>query len=92
MVDEIKTEISDLNITAKRMAGGEVVWFWTITAPYVPVELQPSNGTVASLGEAKAACRVKFDKGLECAKGLGHDVMWRGCKEGTNCNNRIVYF
>ena len=40
--------------------------------------IQPSNGTVASLEEAKAAFREKFDRWLEWAKDLGHHVMWQG--------------
>jgi hypothetical protein len=64
-------------ILAKTIADGEVAWLWTITAPYVPLELQPSHGTAPSLEEAKTAFRVKFDQWLEWAKSLGHDVVWQ---------------
>jgi hypothetical protein len=55
-------------ITANLVAGGDVVWHWTITAPYLPEDLQPSHGNAATLYEAKAAFREKFDKWLEWAK------------------------
>lgn len=59
-------------------AGGRVVWFWTLTGPYLPVDLQPSSGEAETLLEAKAAFRAKFDTWLAWAKDLGHPVAWMG--------------
>ncbi len=36
-------------------------WLWTITGPYIPPELQPSQGREDTLSKAKAAFRAKFD-------------------------------
>ena len=65
-------------IMAKPLAGGRVVWFWTLTGPYLPVDLQPSSGEAETLLEAKAAFRAKFDAWLAWAKELGHSVAWMG--------------
>ena len=63
-------------IMAKPVSGGRVVWFWTVTGPYVPSHLQPSHGEAESLDEAKAAFRAKFDAWLAWAKDLQHPVVW----------------
>lgn len=49
----------------KPLAGGGMVRFWTIAAPYFPQELQPSNGHAESFADAEAALREKFDKRLD---------------------------
>lgn len=63
-------------IMAKPLSGRRVVWFWTVTGPYVPSHLQPSHGEAESLEEAKAAFRAKFDAWLAWAKDLQHPVVW----------------
>lgn len=63
-------------IMAKPLSGRRVVWFWTVTGPYIPSHLQPSHGEADSLEEAKAAFRAKFDAWLAWAKGLQHPVVW----------------
>lgn len=63
-------------IMAKPIAGGRLVWFWTITGPYIPADLLPSNGDADTLLEAKAAFRAKFDAWLAWAKDLAHPVTW----------------
>lgn len=65
-------------IMAKPISGGRVVWFWTLTGPYLPADLQPSQGDAETLLEAKAAFRAKFDRWLAWAKDLQHPVMWMG--------------
>jgi len=65
-------------IMLKPVSGGREVWFWTITGPYIPTDLQPSHGDADTLLEAKSAFRAKFDAWLVWAKELGHPVMWTG--------------
>jgi len=65
-------------IMAKPVSGGQVVWFWTLTGPYLPEHLRPSQGDADTLLEAKAAFRAKFDAWLAWAKGLQQPVMWMG--------------
>ena len=48
---------------------GEIVCTWSITGPYVPLELQPASGDSASIEEAKAAFRAKGGRQL----GIGRD-------------------
>jgi hypothetical protein len=61
---------------AKPVSGSRVMWFWTVTGPYVPGDLQPASGDAESLDKAKAAFRAKFDKWREWAMSLGHPVVW----------------
>jgi hypothetical protein len=63
-------------IMAKPLAGQHEVWFWTITGPYIPLDLQPSSGDAETIEEAKEAFRAKFDRWQEWAETLGHDVVW----------------
>lgn len=65
-------------IMVRSVSGSRMLWFWTLTGPYVPGHLQPSNGDAESLLEAKAAFRGKFDAWLGWAKELGHPVAWSG--------------
>ena len=37
-----------------------VVWFWTLTGPYMPPELQPTNGECETMEEAQEALKAKF--------------------------------
>lgn len=55
---------------------GQKVWFWTVTGPYLPEQLQPSNGEADSLDKAKATFRAKFDRWLAWASRLQHQVVW----------------
>lgn len=55
---------------------GQKVWFWTVTGPYLPDQLQPSNGEADSLDDAKAAFRAKFNRWLAWAVPLKHMVVW----------------
>jgi hypothetical protein len=43
------------------MSGGAKRWLWILTGPYLPPELQPSQGRADTLAEAKLAFREKFD-------------------------------
>lgn len=63
-------------IMAKPVSGGRVIWFWTMTGPYLPADLQPSQGDAETLLEAKTAFRAKFDKWLAWATALQQPVMW----------------
>lgn len=65
-------------IMVKPLAGGRVVWFWTITGPFIPADLLPSHGEAGTLLEAKAEFRAKFDAWLAWAKMLEQPVMWMG--------------
>lgn len=65
-------------IMAKPLSGSHMVWFWTLTGPYLPVDMQPSHGEAETLIEAKAAFRAKFDTWLAWARELGHPVAWMG--------------
>lgn len=65
-------------IMVKSLSGGRVVWFWTLTGPYLPVDMQPSHGEAETLLEAKAAFRAKFDAWLAWATALQQPVMWMG--------------
>jgi hypothetical protein len=65
-------------IMAQARSGGRKVWFWTVTGPYLPDHLRPSNGDADTLDEAKAAFRAKFDKWLTWASTLSHQVVWNG--------------
>ena len=64
-------------IMAKPMAGGSVVWIWTITGPYLPPELRPASGDAESLDAAKAALKAKFGAWLQWAAGRG-EAVWHG--------------
>lgn len=65
-------------IMLRQVAGNRVAWFWTVTGPYIPADMQPSHGEADTLREAKVAFRAKFDAWLTWAKELGHPVMWTG--------------
>lgn len=63
-------------IMLKPVSGGRGVWFWTLTGPYIPPQLQPGNGDCASLDAAKAALKAKFEAWLLWAKGQGGAAVW----------------
>lgn len=63
-------------IMAKPLSGNRVVWFWTITGPYVPLELLPSSGDADTVEQAKSEFRAKFDAWLVWAEQLQHPVLW----------------
>ena len=65
-------------IMAKPISGGRRVWFWTLTGPSLPTDLQPSHGEAETLLTAKAALRAKFNAWMAWAKARGHPVLWRG--------------
>lgn len=65
-------------IMAKPKAGGEAIWFWTITGPHTPASLQPSNGEVETLEAAKSAYRSKTQAIFELAKSERREVYWVG--------------
>lgn len=58
--------------------GMSTVWTWTVTGPYVPPHLQPSNGRAATLGEAKAAFRATFENWLVWAQEQRQPAAWHG--------------
>lgn len=64
-------------IMRKPVAGGSVVWFWTLTGPYVPPELRPGDGEAETLDAAKVAIKAKFGAWLQWATGRG-EVVWHG--------------
>lgn len=77
--DDYAVLVNDMvagRIMAKPVAGGRVVWFWTVTGPYLPDHLRPSNGDADTLDEAKTVFRAKFDKWLAWASTLQHQVVW----------------
>jgi streptogramin lyase len=45
-------------IMVKPMASG-AVWFWNVTRPHLPAQLQPSNGEANTLEAAKLAFKAK---------------------------------
>lgn len=51
-------------------------WVWTVTGPGIPHRLHPSGGRVASLDEAKAAVRAKFNAWLAWAVAQGGEHAW----------------
>ena len=59
---------------------GRVMWFWTLTGPYVPLSMYPTSGDVASLDQAKTAIKAAFDLWLRWAKGQG-EVVWHTPQE-----------
>jgi hypothetical protein len=65
-------------IMAKPLAGSRVVWFWTVTGPFVPGALQPGDGEADNLDEAKAALKAKFTAWLRLATAEGGEVLWHG--------------
>ena len=65
-------------IVAGMTPGMVMMWEWTITGPYIPVELQPSNGREETLNAAKIAFKAKFEAWQAWAEGFGHDVIWHG--------------
>ena len=60
------------------MSGGAESWLWTMTGPYIPPELQPSQGRADTLAEAKVAFREKFDAWLTWALEQAGPVPWHG--------------
>ena len=49
-------------IVSQSRSHGKSVWFWTVTGPYIPSELLPSNGETDTLEEAQEAFRAKFQQ------------------------------
>ena len=37
-----------------------VVWFWSVTGPYMPPELQPTHGECETMEDAQEAFKAKF--------------------------------
>lgn len=64
------------------LTGGAESWLWTVTGPYLPEALRPSDGRAGSLEEAKAAFRAKFDGWSSWALEQGGPVLWHG-SEGS---------
>lgn len=62
-------------IMAQDRSGGRRIWFWTVTGPYLPDQLQPSNGEADSLDGARAAFRAKFDRWLAWAVALDRQAV-----------------
>ncbi len=60
------------------LTGGAESWRWTVTGPYLPEELRPSDGRTGTLAEAKAAFRAKFDAWLQWALEQGGPASWHG--------------
>lgn len=60
------------------MSDGAESWLWTVTGPYIPPDLQPSNGRAETLAEAKKAFREKFDAWLTWALEQARPVPWHG--------------
>lgn len=65
-------------IMAKPISGGRQVWYWTVTGPYLPGDLQPSHGEAETLLEAKAAFRARFDRWLTWAVAQEGKAHWMG--------------
>lgn len=60
------------------MAGGAESWLWTVTGPYLPEALRPSDGRAGSLEEAKVTFRGKFDAWLAWALEEKEPAVWHG--------------
>lgn len=58
------------------LSGAVESWLWTITGPYIPPALQPSQGRESTLADAKAAFRSKFDAWLTWALEHAGPVPW----------------
>ena len=71
-------DLTSGRIMSKTMAGGTTAWFWTVTGPYLPPELQPASGEAETLDEAKACFKSKFGAWLHWAVAQGGDVHWHG--------------
>jgi hypothetical protein len=56
----------------------KTVWFWTVTGPYIPPELQPTNGEAETLEVAQEAFRAKFLQWQGWAAAQGKDALWHG--------------
>jgi hypothetical protein len=84
--EEYSVQVADHiggGIIAKPMSGGGVVWFWTITGPYLPIDMRPSHGEADTLLQAKAAFRAKYDRWLAWARDLGRPVDWTSWPHAT---------
>lgn len=60
------------------IAGGAESWLWTVTGPYLPEALRPSDGRAGSLEEAKVAFRAKFDVWRAWALEQAGPASWHG--------------
>ena len=54
------------------------VWLWTITGPYIPTVLQPSNGEAETLEQAKKDLRAKIDLWFAWAEKQRGGAVWNG--------------
>ena len=63
-------------IICRARSFGQRVWFWSVTEPYLPDQLRPSNGEADSLDDARKAFREKFDRWLAWAVPLQHMTVW----------------
>ena len=57
---------------------GKTVWFWSVTGPYMPPEMQPTNGEAETLEEAQEALKVKFLQWQTWAVAEGKKAAWHG--------------
>ena len=62
-------------IMAKPVSFGRVVWFWSITGPYLAPAQQPGHGETGGLEAAKGCFKAAFDKWQH---GAGADAAWHG--------------
>jgi hypothetical protein len=55
---------------------GKTVWFWSVTGPYIPPELQPTNGEAETLEVAQQALKVKFLQWQRWAIAESKEAAW----------------
>ena len=63
-------------ILQHKLAFGIVKWFWTITGPALPNELDPGNGYEGTLEEAQEAFKAKFWQWHRFAMGRNVPSTW----------------
>ena len=54
------------------------MWLWTITGPYIPTALQPSNGEAETLDQAKKDLRAKLDLWFAWVEKQRGGAVWNG--------------
>ena len=78
-VDDYQAVIDGLvaaRISITMFSGSIPKWSWSITGPYIPPELQPSQGAEDTLEAAQEAFKAKFWQWHRWALEQPHGVKW----------------